>query len=141
MRLNPLNNILYIVAVTAEMFTKTGLIIAIEYAVQISDNNAKIIPEIVVFVLSSLFFSIGKIKHASPINIRKIAIHSDMVGISFSIKNPNKPENISGPANKIIAIKNGDNLFNDAKNKLSPSVMPIIPLMAIGTKNSCGIKN
>ena len=126
------------VAVITGTFSSTGFIITIEYDVHINDNIANIIP--VIFVLDcDLSFSKGNIRNERPDRIPKIPIHENIEGISFRKINPKIPENISGPTNNINDNINGDNLFNDAKNKLSPIAIPNIPLIATGTKFSIPI--
>lgn len=123
-------DILYIVTVITEVFMSTGFINAEEYAVKIIESIAKIIP--VIFVLeeeSSVL--IGKIRKKSPAKIENIPIHESRGGISPKKSNPNNPANKSGKTNNIKDKVRGDNLFNEAKNKLSPMAIPKIPLNAI----------
>lgn len=113
-----------------DVVTSIGFINTEEYAVNIIESNAKIKP--VIFVLDDeLSELIGKIRKASPTKIVNIPTHESIGGISSRNIKPNIPANKSGKTNKINDKVNGDNLFKDAKNKLSPTAIPKIPLKAI----------
>lgn len=132
--INPmaLNSILYIVAVIVGTVCKAGFIITIEYAVHPKDNMANIIPIIVVLDLSLFISFIGKINKLSPLKVKIMPIQAIKVGISPRNSSPNIPVNKSGPTKSINDNTIGDNLFKDAKNKLSPIAIPMSPLIAIG---------
>ncbi len=65
----------------------------------------------------------------------KIPAHEVKDGISLKKTKPNIPDDITGPSNIITDSTNGDSLFNDAKNKLSPIAIPQIPLIAMLNKS------
>jgi len=124
---NALKNILYIVIVSVEWFIKIGLIKTMEYVVKIKEARARIIPKNFVFVL---FLSlIGKINNDKPKRRAIIAIRVMTDSVSFKKKKPKIADNITGLAKRIEDSIKGDNLDNEAKNKLSPIAIPKIELI------------
>lgn len=124
---------LYIVAVNVGTYGKTGFIITVEIAVQINDKNAKMYPEILLLPQSSFT---GKIIFDSPNKVVIMPMKVTVEGISFKIINERIPVTTSGPDKSMTDSTTGDNLLKEAKNRQSPNVIPIIPLV-INTSKYC----
>lgn len=119
---------LYIVTTIELTSTIIGFIKTTDKDVNNNDKKAKIIPRKVVFLLALSSVSNGNNKNASPDKTRTIPDHISNDGISLRITNPKIPYKMFGAANIIIDKVTGDNLFKEAKNKLSPIAIPKIPL-------------
>ena len=72
-----------------------------------------------------------------PKSVATIPIKVVTEGSSFKNIKESIPVAMSGPARSITDNTIGESLFNEAKKKQSPSVIPIIPLAIKVNKYSC----
>ena len=91
-----------------------GFTMTMEYAVQIRENIAKMIPVSVDFALFLESSFKGKRKNDNPKSVAIIPDQTIKGGNSFKNIIPKIPENKSGPMNIIREKTMGDNLFRDA---------------------------
>lgn len=90
-------------------------------------------PEILLLLQSSFT---GKIIFDSPNKVVIMPMKVTVEGISFKIMKERIPVTMSGPDKSMTDSTTGDNLRKEAKNRQSPNVIPIIPLV-INTSKYC----